>query len=246
MAETTPSPTIKEITSNMSKDQVLTSNIPIDIYIIEAENLHNYASKDQDELIARGLDKKVITNLPNSIAFLQDCQSGWMVKYNGSEITLEQWNEESKGAYDLQRKLQHDFRFAYRNSPKILTQVNRIAEGSGHADMVQDLSDYAAIGKANPEPLKAILFDATYLDKAESFSHSTRILLGKVNGIRTETDKPEKDLRDRAYSYLKQSVDEIRDFGKYVFWEDEDKVKHYSSAYQRKIREQNKKQAVAE
>jgi len=70
-------------------------------------------------------------------------------------------------------------------------------------------------------------------------SNSLLSLLGEVNGIRKDADNPEKELRDRAYTYLKQAVDEIRDYGKYAFWKEEKKVKLYSSNYSRKIRERH-------
>ncbi|PKQ66469.1 hypothetical protein BZG01_10595 [Labilibaculum manganireducens] len=42
-------------------------------------------------------------------------------------------------------------------------------------------------------------------------------------------------MRDRACTYLKQLVDEIRAYGKYAFWNDEEKQKRYSREYQRKV-----------
>lgn len=237
MTETRNPKTIEEKVTELLKDQITHPTIPVDIFLIEVENLFNYATKDKDLLVANGLDANLIDELPPAIALLQDRQSQWIQVFNGKSITLEEWANESKDGYNLQRELQHVFKFAYRKDAKLLAQVNRIADGSGHADMVQDLSDYAVIGKANPEPLNLVKFDLTKLDKADEYSHSLRTLLGKVNGIRKNSDKEEKEMRDRAYTYLKNIVDEIRDFGKYTFWEDEAKMKLYTSEYHRKKRE---------
>jgi hypothetical protein len=39
--------------------------------------------------------------------------------------------------------------------------VSAITDGSGHADMIQDLNDIAVLGRENPDPLTAIGFDLT-------------------------------------------------------------------------------------
>ena len=218
------------------KDKIVTPTVPVKIYSMEAENLGVYAKRDLKLLVAKGFNPILIDKLNDRIDVLKDAQSAWMAIYNAKDLTIDEWKEVSDNAFAFQRGLLHDFRFAYRNDQNIMLQVNRIADGSGHADLIQDLSDYAALGKANPGPLLALNFDLSRLDFAEELSDITLTLLGQVNGIRTETDKPEKKLRDQAYTLLKQSVDEIRDFGKYVFWEDEAKLKLYRSEYYRRIK----------
>ncbi|RUT79703.1 hypothetical protein [Ancylomarina longa] len=239
MTDTTTAPTIKDKVLGIPDEQKITPTIPVDIVILEAENLYHFAKDDKETLVESGLNTTLIEDLLPRITFLQDCQAAWMTVYNGKEITLEEWKKESEKAYELQAELLHSFRFAFRNEHKLTTQVNRIAEGSGHADLIQDLKDYASLGKANKEALEAINFDMQKLDLAITMSNSLLSLLGEVNGIRKDAGKLEKELRDRAYTYLKQAVDEIRDYGKYAFWKEEDKVKLYSSDYSRKIRERN-------
>ena len=43
-------------------------------------------------------------------------------------------------------------------------------------------------------------------------------------------------MRDKAYTHLKQAVDEVRECGHYVFWRNEARLKGYSSRYFRKAR----------
>lgn len=49
-------------------------------------------------------------------------------------------------------------------------------------------------------------------------------------------------MRDRAYIYLKEAVDQICEYGKYVFWEDEDRLEKYASEYYRKLRKEREEQ----
>ncbi|MEQ8471570.1 MAG: hypothetical protein RIC35_10305 [Marinoscillum sp.] len=37
--------------------------------------------------------------------------------------------------------------------------------------------------------------------------------------------------RDKAYTFLKRAVDEIREAGKYVFWKDPKRLQGYRSLY---------------
>jgi hypothetical protein len=47
-------------------------------------------------------------------------------------------------------------------------------------------------------------------------------------------DDDAKEMRDKAYTYMKQAIDEIRSTGQYVFWRDADRKKGYASTYFRK------------
>jgi hypothetical protein len=96
--------------------------------------------------------------------------------------------------------------------------------------MIQDLSDMAVLGGANPEPLQAIDFDMKKLDIAAETSTTMSDLLAKANGARMSGNM-HKALRDKAYTFMKEAVDEIRLNGKYVFWRNEERKKRYVSRY---------------
>jgi hypothetical protein len=69
--------------------------------------------------------------------------------------------------------------------------------------------------------------------RAKQLSLDLLDLMNLVDGVKDSKNRPEKIMRDRAYTHLKQLVDEIRAYGKYAFWNDEEKQKRYSSEYQR-------------
>ena len=58
-------------------------------------------------------------------------------------------------------------------------------------------------------------------------------LLTAMNGDRADNNGSKK-MRDKAYTYLKEAVDEIRAGGKYVFWKNEKRLKGYRSEYHRR------------
>jgi hypothetical protein len=100
--------------------------------------------------------------------------------------------------------------------------------------MIQDLYNLAILGKNNPEPLKAIGFDMSMLDEALQVSDEMADLLARANGEK-RSDHMSKLIRDKAYTHLKEAVDEVRDCGKYLFWRNEERYKGYCSAYMRRL-----------
>ena len=55
-------------------------------------------------------------------------------------------------------------------------------------------------------------------------------LLAQVNGERADGNRA-RIIRDLAYTHLKEAVDEIRDAGQYVFWDNEARLEGYYGKY---------------
>ena len=141
--------------------------------------------------------------------------------------------------FDFRDQLLHDFTFAYRKTPELLAKVQTIRDGNSNADMLQDHSDLNVLGKKNPDPLTKIGFDLTDLDRAAEVADELSAVLALANGEEGD-DVDAKELRDKAYTFMKMAVDEIRNTGQYVFWRDEDRKKGYVSLYFRKKYRSNK------
>ena len=238
MTEVTATKTIEEEVLEYKQDEIISPTIPVDITIGEAGQLHQYAIEDKEQLLAKGLSENAIQELIPRAKFLQTKQSAWIAVYQSALTSTQQWEAKIDEAKLLQRELKYDFQFGYRNHPDILNKLKNIVEGKGNMDLIQDLSDYSAFAKQYPEPLSAIFFDTSKTERAKQISLDLVDLMNKVDGVKNSKNRPEKIMRDRAYTHLKQLVDEIRDYGKYVFWNDEEKQKRYSSEY---IRDKNKK-----
>ncbi len=209
------------------------TNIPVDNYVQESENLYHWCKKDQVALTGKGMSWDIVTDLPLRCGALREAESVWNLHRFSREDAAKQWAEDSPEAYDLRNELLHEFRFAYRNDADLSKKVNNIADGAGHADMLQDLNDLSLLGKKNPDPLTAISFDMTLLDAAAQKADELAALYAIVTGDRSEYNEAKK-IRDKAYTYLKESVDEIFGYGQYLFWQDEDRKQGYRSNYLRR------------
>ena len=226
----------------ISKDQVKTPSIPVSIYIQEAEDQKVWAEEDKDALIAHGLDWTFAEALPVRAGALREAQSVWTREFKSSEDFEEEWLKQAPGAFEMRNKLLDAFRYAFRKHDDLLTNVALIAEGYGREDMIQDLNDLAVLGKANTPLLEAINFELTKLDLAAETSDS---MAGLLAGAKGEQGTPSAglDMRNRAYTYLKEAVDEVRACGKYTFADNKDRLKGYRSEF---LHKQNKKSRNSE
>lgn len=214
----------------LSKDVVKEPDMPVAIALQEAEDLFAWCQSDKTELVKAGLDWVLVEDLPARIGACRYVQSQWQKDFLTQEDAQKEWRKQSPMAFHLRDELLHHFFHAYYRFPDLTGRVQKIAEGSGNADMIQDLNDLAVLGKANPDPLAKISFDLSLLDQAATLSDEMASLLAKANGEKLG-DNNLKTLRDRAYAFMKMAVDEIRRNGQYVFWRHEERRKGYISKY---------------
>lgn len=230
MSSTTDYNELLPVFAEMDPADVLTPNIPIDVFVQEAENLYHWCLDDQNTLVRVGLDWNLVTSLPLRAGACREAQSLWTKERNTRQDAEQAWKLEAPAAFGLRDQLVHDFRFAFRKSDGLLARVDEIALGDTNSDMVQDLNDLATLGRANGELLGVISFDFSLIDKAAGLADRMGDLLGATNGERKEVSEA-MQIRDKAYTYLKQAVDEIRECGKFAFWRNPDRLKGYTSDY---------------
>jgi len=220
-------PIIKAIPAGQIK---MSHNMPIETYVQEAENLHNWCLEDQEALTTVKLSWDLVLDLPVRCGALREAESRWQKKYLNEEAAEKLWKETSPRAYALRNDLLDHFRFAFRHDEKLAKKIRKIAEGRTQADMIQDLNDLSVLGKGQPEYLEAINFDMPLLDKAALWSGEMASLLAVVVGDRAAAGAAKK-LRDQAYTHLKEAVDELYGYGQYVFRDSEERRKRYCSEF---------------
>jgi hypothetical protein len=231
---------LPEITA-ISKDDVKKPNMPVGEAVQEAENLTAWAKEDKAVLTKAGLDWVLVDDLPIRAGACRYAQSVWARESKSREDAQKEWNAKSPEAFALRDELLHDSTFAYRKLPDLLNKVQAIREGGSNADMLQDLSDLSVLGKDNKALLKAIGMDLGRLDQAAQMADDLSVVLANANGEAGDDDDA-KEMRDRAYTYMKMAVDEIRATGQYAFWRDEDWRKGYVSSYQRRLNKRRKRE----
>jgi hypothetical protein len=220
-------------------------SMPMDTFLQEARYLYKWAGADRDALLAAGLDWSLVEDLPVRADAASEAQSEWHNVRFGREEAQQQWALLSPAGYALRDEILHYMRYAYRALPELQTRVSVVAEGSSDSDMIQDLNDLAVIGRENLQPLLAVGFDAAKLDEAASKSRELAGLRADAS-VDKRADRERKLLRDRAYTHLKQAVDEVRRCGQFVFWKNDERLVGYASEYLRKNRQRAEAKAATE
>ncbi len=219
---------------------ILKPYMAVHIYVQEAVNLYWIALEDKGKLVGAGIPEVLIEDLPKRAMALREAEAQWRNNYHVHQEARLEWKEKSTKAYQLRDYLIRTFKFAYRNHPDLLSTVAMIKKKRGHADMMQDLNTLAILGQAYPEPLTDIGFDHTLLEQASRWSKELGNLLARSKG-EDHLDHESFKLRNIAYTHLKEAVDEIRDCGKYVFWNDKVRWKRYTSPHIRKLHRKYRK-----
>ena len=211
-------------------EKIKRSYMPIDIFLQEAEDLYHWSMDDQELLSTIGIDSEILNDLPVRCAACREAQSMWNTDRKTQKKAQQQWEEQLPHAIDFCTELKQTFRYAFRNNKDLLEHLMAINKGSSHSDMIQDLNDLAILGQSNLHLLEKISFDQAKLEQAASLSEQLASLLAKANGARI-TRYQSKENRDKAYAYLKELVDEIRNAGKYLFRKNKERHKGYTSSF---------------
>ncbi len=216
----------------MSPEEHKTPAIPMEHYLQEANDLFHIAAEDKEYLVGRGMNWTLIDQLPIRVGAARYAESTWRKSRYTKDEARVLWGENAPEAFKLRNLLLEEFRFAFRKHDQLNHTLSAISDGRSNADMIQDLADIAALGQDNIDLLTLTNFDMTLLDKAQESAEVLSPLLGATTAD-TYSSNEVKVLRDAAYTHLKEIIDEIRDYGQFVFRKAERK-KAYASNYLRR------------
>ena len=220
---------LAEITA-ISKDRLKYPTMPVDTFVQEANGLYSWASEDKTALKKAGIDWPLVEDLVVRADALSYAQALWQKVMYSREEAQEQWNLLSPAGYDLRDVLLHYMQFAFRGEHGLSTTVDKIAEGRGDADMIQDLTDIEVLARDNLPALTKLGLDPAEVNRAAQMSKELGMLRGEATADKA-ADSETKLVRDQAYTYLKEAVDTVRDLGQFVFWRTEERLVGYRSEY---------------
>ena len=211
-------------------EETVELNMPSNVSGTESETLEMWANQDSDKLATGGVSAERIAQIGIRAFVFREYQSAWIVVRRTGKDAEKEWKAFATGAYDLCNEMKHAFKYAFRNEPELLGRVNEIAQGAGDSDMIQDLKTYSLLGLKHTALLTPIGFAVAKLDTASSMSDEGANILAETNGSKLKGNE-NKVLRDKAYTHLKEVVDEVRACGKYLFWKDKKRLVGYQSNY---------------
>ncbi|WP_159518332.1 hypothetical protein [Sunxiuqinia indica] len=247
MSDFKPTENHIELLQAIPPSQLKRPSMPISVYLQEANDLYLWSKDDWPELLDAGLSAEVLDTFLLRYELLSYFQLQWNKEKRQSPAMMDVFQDKLREGKQLHVSVTKSLRYAFRKHPKLQEKLRQIARVSPHAALYQSLNDLAVLGEAHQDLLQAIHFDTRALAQARQLSDELPGLAAAAHPPRGET----KDLRDRAYAYFKEAVDELYSCGKYVFRNNEDRRIGYRSQYMHRkgrARKQsrNSKKAVAE
>ncbi len=208
-------------------------NIPISVALQEAEELHIWAQPDQAALEQVGLQWTLVQQLPRRAAACRYIETLWQSHLSTASDAEKEWKQKRSKASQLSIDLTRALRFAFRGKPNFLGRLKPMSGYLRHEALIDYYYNIASLATEHIELLRSVGFDVTRLDGAcDDAEHLSRLLAQ----VRTEQREQYllRDQRNKAYTYLKLAVDEVRRCGKFAFAQQPDRLKGYASSYWRK------------
>lgn len=216
------------------------SNIPVPIYLREAEQMAAAGRRDLAELKAIGFRVELLAELKVRIGALRQAQSNLKVlPFSGRRARLE-WAECSPEGFKMLKELKRAMSFAYRKHSELLKSVREAVRGRSAAAMIQGLNNLALLGRRYGEPLEAMKFDMARLAEASALADRLGRVLGAADG-----EQSNAHMRNRAFTHLKEGLGELREYALYALGDDKERMADYTSAYLRNKRVRRREKAAA-
>lgn len=209
----------------------LKPNIAMGIYLQEAFNIYIYALADKDVLCSKGLNVRLLEELPRRIDFARETEARWY-SFRYSESHVEKELKRVRAIVNKSRnELLAGMEYAFHGD-SWASAVDHVQKGDGEADYIQDLWDIVYIAESNTEVLTAAGCDMTHINILKEQRKTYDDLVAQCTLEQEDTSA--HDLRDKAYTFVFAAVEEIRRAAKHAFWEDKKHLKGYAIEYFRK------------
>ena len=210
-------------------------NLPIPVALEEAEALYLWAQNDRAPLEAVGLDWKLVDDLPLRAAACRYIEGEWQNHLSTTSDAEKEWAQKRDEAKALSADLTRALRFALGRKLNVLGTQKPAARYMCQAAFIEYCYNIAFMAAGYKEQLPAVGFDLSRLDGACDDAEHLSVLLARVHTERGE-QYIIRNQRNRAYTHLKEAVDQIRRCGKFAFASQPERLKGYASAYGRKNR----------
>lgn len=208
--------------------------IPTEEAVADAEKVGVLIKQDDEVLRKTGINQEYLDSYPKRLsAFVWSAAVIQQIK-NTECTAAKEWEQRKPEGVEVRRILLRTFQYAFRNDPDLLISVKKIIEGRGNRDFLLDLVSCSKLGKANIEQLKNVNADLSLLDRADSLYPELSDIFARMI-IDPEKHKKNESIYNKAWTYLKEAIDEIYAAGRYAFDETNDRHQLYYSDYHKRL-----------
>ncbi|MCP4214810.1 MAG: hypothetical protein GY765_09135 [bacterium] len=234
---------LAEVAAISNKYTAAPNHVPVGVYIQEAKSLYLWSVQDKEALQGAGLSGELLEDIPLRVEALSETQAA-LDAVKTKNTTTEAWKALYADAMEFRSELIVVFAYAFRSNIESLEVLREVKKKTSQAEIIQSFMDLSALGECSLELLEAVEFDTSLLDRAASLNQELRDSLSyKLAGMTKLTGA--KEDRNKAYTHLKEAVDEVRAAGKFVFRKDDTRLPGYRSRHLRQVRLDQKRKKKA-
>jgi hypothetical protein len=211
--------------SNIPNEVVEIPSVPISYFIKDALTIKAWATDDMDELKKVNYNSLQLKRIEDMAYACEFINREWCEVCNTLNYSTAGWNSLSDKAINIINSLIHTLRFAFRNDPELITVIELISDRNTKTNIIKNLNDLYYTGKDNAIIVDDII-DNNLLNDAHNLSEQLMTELEKINGD-FYSENTIRVMRDKTYYLLKNEVDELKHYGRYLFWHNPDRLSGY-------------------
>lgn len=198
------------------------------------------AKQDEPKLTAAGMDPALIIDLEETLgaySWISSLCDTKIAVHHGDEV---QYKTLKELAYNLRRELFKYGKFGCKKNrlPEMLAELKQIIEGTGDEDLIYDMLKLYHLYTNNPTVSQGLLqFDSAWIEQSLQMHQDLSALRAAVKNPDAESEivLMEREVK-QAYDLYREKLEEIREWGSFVF-EGEEREREYKSEYMQRRHE---------
>jgi hypothetical protein len=215
-------------------------SMPIEEAVGEGNRVTILIREDRAKLERSGIDFKFLDSFEARAGALA-WSAAQVTTYVDMESTAKkEWDAIKPGANIVRKKFLKDLKRACRNNPELAVAVKRIQEGQGNLDWVLDFLSMHKLGKEVKKLLEQVFADLSLIDRSAELHTLLQDILSRMT-IDPKKLNDAKTIFYKAWTHLKEAIDEVYEAGQYVFDEEDPRHFLYYSDYHVRLGEASAK-----
>jgi hypothetical protein len=204
--------------------------MPIEEAVGEGNRVTVLIREDRAKLERSGIDIHFLDSFEARAGALA-WSAAQVTTYVDMESTAKkEWDALKPGAHVIRKKFLKALTRACRKNAELAAAVERIKEGQGNKDWVLDFLSMHKLGKEIKALLQEVYADLSLIDRSAELHTQLQDILSRMT-IDPEKLNESKEIFYKAWTYLKEALDEVYGAGQYVFDEDDPRHALYYSDY---------------
>lgn len=221
-------------------------DLPVAVYLHEKDQLLSLVREPgvRDQMLGVGLPADFDQDFATRLATLREAQQAWWLG-SSRRKPADQAAEELALRADIDEALDQ-LRWFGRKDRNLQAVVDRIADGTGIADLLADGDDTAALLDQHKSLFDTVTSFSPSSHASGLRDRTARVRAGQI-GFRNDRSQNELvEARDRAFTWCDELASELQEAGRFAFRKDPSMKTRFGSAYvrSRSRRARNAKKAV--